>query len=180
MKKAFGQKSEWEFCPEAFLLHSRRQLYVLPVFPCFQALATGGCADVQSVLWHATAAPAIVKPADNRKEMFFKVSEPVHPGQHRPSAACGVKKWLPYFSFLFLSERPLPCVILAYERGGRICGRNPSDRRYPGACGRCVLWRGIWSLPDNVKLLRKEYLQLAEHYPFSEGMHRKMSEKQTL
>jgi hypothetical protein len=38
----------------------------------------------------------------------------------------------------------------------------------------------LTSLPDNVKLLRKEYLQLAEPYPFSEGMHRKMSEKQTL
>lgn len=98
-------------------------------------------------------------------------------GSTFPQLLAELKKWLPYFSFLFLSERPLPCVILAYERGGRICGRNPSDRRYPGACGRCVLWRGIWSLPDNVELLRKEYLQLAEPYPFSEGTHRKMSEK---
>ena len=112
VKKAFGQKSEWEFCPEAFLINIRRQLCGPLFFTCFQVFATSGCADVQSVLWHATAAPAIVNPADNRKEMFIKVSEPVHPGLHLPSAACGVKKWLSYFLFLFLSGRPSLCVIL--------------------------------------------------------------------
>lgn len=40
-------------------------------FPCFQAFATSGCEDVQSVLWHATAAAVIVRPADNRREPFI-------------------------------------------------------------------------------------------------------------
>ncbi|ERI67847.1 hypothetical protein HMPREF1548_04512 [Clostridium sp. KLE 1755] len=94
------------------MINIRRQLCGPLFFTCFQVFATSGCADVQSVLWHATAAPAIVNPADNRKEMFIKVSEPVHPGLHLPSAACGVKKWLSYFLFLFLSGRPSLCVIL--------------------------------------------------------------------
>ena len=111
-----------------------------PVFPCFQAFANWGCADVQSVLWHATAAPAIVNPADNRKEMFIKVSEPVHPGLHLPSAACGVKNGCLIFSSLFLSGRPSLCsytLPISAVDGYRICSHSPSDRRLADA-GKCL------------------------------------------
>jgi len=46
------------------------------------------------------------KPADNRKEMFFKVSEPVYPGQHLPSAACGVKEMAALFFLPFFIGTP--------------------------------------------------------------------------
>ena len=148
LKKAFGQKSEWEFCLEAFLLHSRRQLYVPPVFPCFQAFATSGCADVQSVLWHATAAPAIVNPADNRKEMFIEVSEPVHLGLHLPSAACGVKKGCLIFSSFFYQDARHSVLYSTYERGSRISDMQPQPFRQ-AACRRRKMFEKHFKTTDS-------------------------------